>query len=66
MLKADDTGNNKPLSDFLRSNSNWKTLLQFNPIDGTITKKPKDEALGSFYSNTKEKRSKGYEDDMNS
>jgi hypothetical protein len=66
MLKNDDTGNNKPLSDFLRSQSNWKAILHFNSLDGTITRKKKDDAFASFYTITKEKKSKGYEEDMNS
>lgn len=69
LLKPEDTGPNKSLADFILSHSaKFITLLQYNALDGTVTKIERDAALSPFYTARRRNVNQqvGYDEDINS
>jgi hypothetical protein len=69
LLKPEDTGPNKSLADFILSHSaKFVTLMQYNALDGTVTKIDRDVALSGFYTPRRKNvnHQEGYDEDINS
>jgi len=56
LIKPEDIGSNKTLPDFLRERNQFKCLIKIDPINGSLNKKTKDEALSSLYTKRPESR----------